>query len=269
MILESFMLFDFFKSKALDSHSFLCRVIRNIGIGRLIFKSRIILFKIDNVLGKYNQRFIEYPWVLNKLGPGKGRSVLDVGCSGSLLDHELLARGFRVVGLDVNNHTMRNNSETFVQANAINTGLPSETFDVILSVSVIEHVGLNAYSQDLLLDDGDILAMQELKRLLKPGGIFLLTFPYEGGGPFRIFRWGKRGEFAERRYDHKRLAKLVDGFSVVASDFYVCILKDKVSFIPINKSILDELGTESSEGSLGCLLLQKTTNIEELIYPLD
>ena len=251
------MFFELLKAKGLDSHSFLGRLIKNIGVGRFIFHIRVIIFKIDNLLGKYNQRFIEYPWVLDKIGSAKGRLVLDVGCSGSLLDHELLARGFRVVGLDINDHAMRNSRQAFVQTNVISTGLPSEIFDIILSVSVIEHVGLNAYSQDLLLDNGDFLAMQEIRRLLKPKGIFLVTFPYEGGGPFRILRFGERKEFAERHYDHNRLSKLLNGFFVVDSAFFICLLKDSCRFVPISKSVLDELSNKTSDGSLGCLILQK------------
>ena len=251
------MFFELLKAKGLDSHSFLGRLIKNIGVGRFIFQVRVVLFKIDNLLGKYNQRFIEYPWVLDKIGSAKGRLVLDVGCSGSLLDHELLARGFRVVGLDINDHAMRNSRQAFVQANVISTGLPSEIFDVILSVSVIEHVGLNAYSQDLLSENGDLLAIQELKRLLKPQGILVMTFPYEGGGPLRILRFGERKEFAERHYDHNRLSRLVNGFSVLDSEFFICLLKYRCKFLPISKSALDELSTKTSEGSLGCLILQK------------
>jgi SAM-dependent methyltransferase len=248
---------DFAKAKALDSHSLFCRLIRNIGVGRLVFRIRVVLCKVDNLLGRYNQRFIEYPWVLQKLGPGKGRLVLDVGCSGSLLDHELLARGFRVVGLDFNDHTMRNSREAFVQANVVNTDLPSEIFDVIVSVSTIEHIGLDTYSQDLLLEDGDFSAMRELSRLLKPRGILLLTFPYDGRGPFRIFRFGKKRDFLERRYDQNRLSRLLNGFMILDSAFFLCLLKNRCKFIPIQKSVLDELSTKISDGSLGCLILQK------------
>jgi hypothetical protein len=84
-----------------------------------------------------------------------------------------------------------------------------------------------------------------------------VTFPYEGGGPFRILRFGERKEFAERHYDHNRLSKLLNGFFVVDSAFFICLLKDSCRFVPISKSVLDELSNKTSEGSLGCLILQK------------
>lgn len=242
-------------NKALDSRSIFCRIIKNIGVGRLIFRARILLFKIDALLGNFNQRFIEYPWILQKLVSGKGKLLLDVGCTGSLLDHELLARGYSVVGLDINDHTMRSNFETFIQTNILNTRLPSEKFDVIVCISVIEHIGLNVYSQNLLLNDGDLLAIKEIERLLKPGGVFVLTLPYEGGGPMKIFR-SKNG-IVERRYDYLRLAKLLENFTAVDSSFFLCQLKPKCHFVSITKSSLDKISNRVAEGSLGCLILQK------------
>jgi len=248
---------EILRAKAFDSRSLSCRLLRNIGVGRFVFWVRVLLFKIETLLGRFNQRCAEYPWVLQKLGPGQGRLLLDVGCTGSLLDHELLARGFRVVGLDIADHTMRNSREAFVQTNVLNTGLPSETFDVIVVVSTIEHIGLESYSQDLLSENGDLLAIEELRRLLKRDGVLLLTIPYEGRGSFRIFRFGNRGEFLERRYDCDRLAKLLKGFTVVESSFFLCILKPPCRFIPIRKTTLDNLSSKISEGSLACLVLRK------------
>jgi SAM-dependent methyltransferase len=43
-----------------------------------------------------------------------------------------------------------------------------ESFDVAYSVSVIEHIP----------DSGDSTAMSELARVLRPGGLLILTFPY-------------------------------------------------------------------------------------------
>lgn len=250
-------LIDIIRANAFDSNSLFCRLLRNIGVGRIVFRMRVHMFKLDNLLGRYNQRFIEYPWILQQLNSAQDRILLDVGCTGSLLDHELLAREFRVIGLDVRDHTQRNYREIFMQKNVINSGLPEESFDIILLVSVIEHIGLDAYSQDSLDSDGDLLAMQELRRLLKPNGFLLLTTPFEGKGPIRIHRFGKNGEFLERRYDSERLAKLIKGFDVVKADFFLCMLKYNCRFVPIEKQLLDKLPAAISEGSLACLVLRK------------
>lgn len=250
-------IFDTLRERAFNSNSLLCQIVKNIGIGRFVFRIRIYSFKVENLVGHYNQRHIEYPWVLHKLGSGQARTLLDVGCGGSLLAHELLARGFRVVGLDIRDHTIRNYREVFVKANAINTELPSESFDVIVLLSTIEHIGLPGYSQDLLKDDGDFLTMQELRRLLKRNGILVLTTPFEGKGPLRIHRFGKDFDLFERRYDTERLARLLEGFEVIDSAFFLCMLNCKCKFVPIEKHILDKLSSKITEGSLACLILRK------------
>jgi len=84
-----------------------------------------------------------------------------------------------------------------------------------------------------------------------------LTIPYEGKGSFRIFRFGDRGEFLERRFDCDRLAKLLTGFTIVESSFFLCILKHPCKFIPVRKMTLDNLSPKISEGSLACFILRK------------
>lgn len=245
------------RERAFNLDSFLCHFLRNIGVGRFVFNFRIYSFKIENIFGQFNQREIEYPWILKRLESGKNQILLDVGCGESLLAHELLSRGFSVVGLDVRGHPVKNHREIFVKANAVNTGLPSELFDVITLVSTIEHIGLTGYSQDLIKNEADFLTMHELRRLLKPGGVLVLTTPYEGGGPFRIHMFGKNFSFGERRYDSNRLSKLIEGFKIIDSEFFLCRFNKRCSFVPIDKQHIDQLASDKTEGSLACLILQK------------
>jgi len=75
-------------------------------------------------------------------------------------------------------------------------------------VSTIEHIGLNVYGQLTLDDEGDIKAMRELHRIMKPGGLLIITTPYTGQ-TLRI------SEF-ERNYSRQRLIKLIKGFKVAS-----------------------------------------------------
>jgi SAM-dependent methyltransferase len=58
------------------------------------------------------------------------------------------------------------------------TGLPFEDRSIqsLSCMHVVEHVGLGRYG-DQLNPDGDLMAMEELKRVLKPGGSLLLVVP--------------------------------------------------------------------------------------------
>jgi SAM-dependent methyltransferase len=57
---------------------------------------------------------------------------------------------------------------TLETADGTALGYADESFDVAYSVSVIEHIP----------DSGDSKAMSELARVLRPGGLLVLTFPY-------------------------------------------------------------------------------------------
>lgn len=61
-----------------------------------------------------------------------------------------------------------------------------ESFDLIVSVSAIEHIGLGNYNRDPLDDEGDSIALQNAYRWLKPGGWIYFDVPWDSGGGFRI-----------------------------------------------------------------------------------
>ena len=66
--------------------------------------------------------------------------------------------------------------------NALDVSIfPDETFDAIVSLSAIEHMGLGHYG-DPLLDTGDIRTVANAWRWLKPGGWFYLDVPYDPTG---------------------------------------------------------------------------------------
>lgn len=56
------------------------------------------------------------------------------------------------------------------------------SFDLIVSISAIEHVGLGHYQHDPLDQDGDITAITNAFTWLKPGGWLLFDVPYDPTG---------------------------------------------------------------------------------------
>ena len=61
------------------------------------------------------------------------------------------------------------------------TLFPADTFDWIVSISAIEHIGLGHYERDPEDADGDIHVIQNAMRWLKPGGWLLFDVPYDPG----------------------------------------------------------------------------------------
>jgi SAM-dependent methyltransferase len=105
--------------------------------------------------------------------PG-GSRVLDVGCGRGEFCEFFRQQGFHAVGSDISETAIRHASEAYpgitFHAGPIE-GLVAaydESFDVVFSSEVIEH----------LFDVPGYLLT--INRLLKPGGLFILTTPYHG-----------------------------------------------------------------------------------------
>src|SRR5207245_201498 len=67
---------------------------------------------------------------------------------------------------------------TAARGDVLTIPFPSDSFDVILNCSTVEHVGIaGRYGVTESAADGDLAAMTRLRRWLKPGGVMLLTVP--------------------------------------------------------------------------------------------
>jgi 2-polyprenyl-3-methyl-5-hydroxy-6-metoxy-1,4-benzoquinol methylase len=227
--------------------------LRTPAVGYLAFMLNLILKKIALLFGEDDQRPAEYAWILQQLSLlSRGSNVLDVGCSESVLSHVLVMRGFKVTGLDLRDYPFRTRQMSFVKRNIADTGFADDYFDGIVVVSTIEHVGLDVYGQHVLDSALDVKAMSELTRILKPGGIVLVTTPFVGKAETRITR-------TERQYGFSRLEKLIGDLSVVREDYFSLyryrhglrwVRHDREG---AEKARLDEAG-------IACLVLRKCSN---------
>jgi SAM-dependent methyltransferase len=162
-----------------------------------------------------NERSVEVPWALQRIGGA--RRVLDVGCSTSDYLAELAQdephRGRRVYGLDPDApQPIRNVG--IVKGTVVAPPFPTASFDLILCISTVEHVGLPIYGQHEF-PHGDILAMRHVRRLLAPGGRLLVTVPF---GRAQVNPWF-------RVYSGGSLRRLMSGFRALSVAFY-CLRAD-------------------------------------------
>jgi ubiquinone/menaquinone biosynthesis C-methylase UbiE len=140
--------------------------------------------------------------LIKKYHPGKG-VVLDCGC-GTGFNHSSFKGSRLVVSADISPHALRlckkKGIRNLVQADATKLPFSNGRFDIVAAIELIEHI------------KDDRAALNEFMRVLKPGGIVILTTP---AFPFL---WGDDDILAhhERRYLREDLVRKVKnaGFSI-------------------------------------------------------
>jgi SAM-dependent methyltransferase len=133
----------------------------------------------------FDERVVELPWVMAQRPRGR---VLDAG---SALNHGWFLDALLPKIDELHIVTLAPEPEAFTQrgvsyAYADLRELPYRDglFDTIISVSTLEHVGMDntGYGADVAAEaDPDVAlaaALQELRRVLAPGGRILVTVPY-------------------------------------------------------------------------------------------
>lgn len=150
---------------------------------------------------------------LAQLPHGPEVRVLDAGCgSGRLLD-ELRDYG-HVTGLDLNPDSVEiarsRGHEDVVQGPVEELPWPDETFDLVISLDMVEHTA------------DDRVTLRELRRVTKRGGHFLMTVP-----AIRAL-WSSHDIFNNhhRRYDRRSLRMLAaeTGWTVERMTYFNSLL---------------------------------------------
>ncbi|MFA5976145.1 MAG: class I SAM-dependent methyltransferase [Elusimicrobiota bacterium] len=105
--------------------------------------------------------------------PPRGWRLLDVGCAAGTFVSIARQLGFQAEGLD--EYLPENRQNEFLRRGGIDS-LPTGSFDLVTLLNVAEH----------LVDPWPLLS--GAYRLLRPGGVLLLTCPYGAGLACRIYR---------------------------------------------------------------------------------
>lgn len=169
-----------------------------------------------------HSRCIEYPYAASQWTPDATK-VLDVGSAKSdpawLRWLQILPAEVHATDYDDFLEDQELGSIRFTQGDVRQLPWPDESFDLIFAVSVIEHIGLTSPqvlkqerpSRD---EDGDIHAVRELARLLRPEGRLVVTGPFDCQGD-RLILGGHA-----RCYNLSRLAHLQGELMETEIEFY-------------------------------------------------
>jgi SAM-dependent methyltransferase len=123
----------------------------------------------------FEGRLIEYDFAHSYIDTSSKKIILDIGSADTNFPLELANKGHEVYSLDIIQRDY-NEKIKFVSGTVENLPFKNNFFDVITAISTIEHIGLGRYG-DPISPDGDINALREIERVLKPGGKLIFTIP--------------------------------------------------------------------------------------------
>jgi len=158
-----------------------------------------------------DERCVEYPWVLARI-QANDLHLMDAG---SALNHPYVlaslmqpGRSLHVVTLAPESYRMVDARLSYFYCDLRDLFFVREAaYDVVARVSTLEHVGMDnqaftrhAGSSEVSTTRGEVAALEEMWRIVKPGGRLLITLPF-----------GRRGDFGTfRQYDQDTLKTLLD-----------------------------------------------------------
>jgi SAM-dependent methyltransferase len=168
-----------------------------------------------------DERVVEYPWLFDQLrrhGGSLGR-MLDAG---STLNHDFILDRDPLRNADLTIMTLAPEKRcywyrgySYVFGDFRQTNFKDASFDTIVSISTLEHVGLDntlLYTNDREKAETNrhafVDAIREFRRILAPGGRCLITVPY---GKYENLEWFQV-------FDKAMIQLLVETFSPSSFD---------------------------------------------------
>jgi SAM-dependent methyltransferase len=114
--------------------------------------------------------------------------ILDIGCGYGWAIGSLIGKSNDLRGIDTDQEALLQAQQSypsvkFIHQTAASLPFESNLFDVVILSEVIEHVG----------DENKRLVIDEACRVLKEGGLFIFTAPYEG-----LFAWADHLDFKRK-----------------------------------------------------------------------
>lgn len=163
-----------------------------------------------------DERCVEYPWALGQLADIDGL-VLDAGSAlnhGFLLERpEFDSLRLHIVTLAPEAHCFWRLGHGYLFEDLRRLPMAGATYEAIACISTLEHVGFDnrayAGAEHSAGEDSDFLkVMTELRRVLRPGGVLLLTVPFGRSDDLGSFR----------QFDRDRLESAITAFGPTVTD---------------------------------------------------
>jgi len=199
-----------------------------------------------------NERIVEIPFVIKELSAIPVNSkILDIGCMESELPLFISGLGYQVTGFDFREYPYKMPNFKFVKGDILNLPFDNNMFDSVVCVSTIEHVGIGFYGDPKGDMAPDIKGVQEIRRILKTKGLFILTVPF---GKSQINK-------QQRIYDEQAVKKLLEGYEVKNMKYYKNITVDSGNNYWQETDLAEAMLIESISGA-DCICCVSAVNQE-------
>jgi 2-polyprenyl-3-methyl-5-hydroxy-6-metoxy-1,4-benzoquinol methylase len=173
----------------------------------------------DMHVANVNERIAETAYAFRALAEvTPGAPILDVGATESPVALSLASLGFKVTAVDPRPYPLEHpNLEVVIGAvEELNADEPR--FVAVLCISTLEHIGTGEYEQ-AENERGDEAAIRRIHALTQPGGLLVLTTPFE-----------RARKSEERVYDRPQLERLLRDWRI--DDFTVARRIDDTTWVP-------------------------------------
>jgi len=112
-----------------------------------------------------------------------GMKVIEAMCGSGETTQYLISHGAQVIGLDISDETIKSFNKRWPQSQAIcasilDSGLNSDSYDAVVIVGGFHHLHPNVNA-----------AIDEIHRILRPGGFLCFVEPHKGSFPDLIRQW--------------------------------------------------------------------------------
>jgi methyltransferase family protein len=173
----------------------------------------------DAFVAGVNERIGEVPYLFGAIAKlPRGATVLDVGAAESTVCLSLATMGYRVTAIDPRPNPLFHPNLDVVVGSVEEWEHPG-SFDAVVCLSTIEHIGTGAYGQKELGDRRDLDAMKRLHELAAPDALLVLTVPFGTAS----------GNGFQRSYDRRGLEQLLEGWEI--EDLALLRRRDELTWV--------------------------------------
>lgn len=153
--------------------------------------------------------FFQDSWAARKIFELKPKHHYDIGSSAMTIG--ILSQFVPITMIDIRPISLELDNLSFVEGSILSLPLNDNSIASLSSLCVIEHIGLGRYG-DTIDPFGSEKAINEIKRVLMPGGVIIMSVPVDSKNKVYFN--------AHRAFTRDYILELFTGFSLIEEKYH-------------------------------------------------